>query len=442
MKIFFENWEVAEIKPVENGLNLTYNKDWLNLRGAFPMSISMPFTTETYTFEKVFPWLMNLLPENPQLKKVARVIGVSQIDPLALLANIGRDTSGAMSFLERGSTSINTRPVPDEAALEHIIEELPEKPFLVGDDDISMSLAGAQSKIGVHLDDDGMISIPVGGTPSTWILKPDVQNLPGGVYNEALCLRLAYLMGLEASQIQVGRAGARKYLLVKRYDRRQQVKNLRRLHQEDMCQALGYLPDEKYERNQSSQRGLSIRDITKVMYSLDPIKGALSIFNYVIFNTIICNTDAHAKNYSIMIDASSARLAPLYDVMCAKLWSQITKKQAMSIATKWDSDHFKGRHWQREAALNGLNPNLILKRVETLCQAALTFLPQSVDDIIAMDANAKHCVREVDKYMRERIGFLLGGLSEQDPDAVAWAHKRLEIVNPRPGISNSSDPEP
>ena len=127
--------------------------------------------------------LANLLPENPQLKKVARVIGVSQIDPLALLANIGRDTSGAMSFFERGSTSINTRPVPDEAALEHIIEELPEKPFLVGDDDISMSLAGAQSKIGVHLDDDGMISIPVGGTPSTWILKPDVQNLPGGIYN-------------------------------------------------------------------------------------------------------------------------------------------------------------------------------------------------------------------------------------------------------------------
>ena len=74
MKIFFENREVAEIKPVENGLNLTYNKDWLNLRGAFPISISMPFTTETYTFEKVFPWsLMNLLPENPQLKKGSSV---------------------------------------------------------------------------------------------------------------------------------------------------------------------------------------------------------------------------------------------------------------------------------------------------------------------------------------------------------------------------------
>ena len=441
MKIFFKNLEVAKIEPDGNGINLTYNMDWLNLKGSFPISISMPFTTETYNFEKVFPWLMNLLPENPQLKKVARAVGASQLDPLTLLAEIGRDTSGAFPFLERGSTSIISRPIPDETALERIIEDLPKKPFLVGENDVSMSLAGAQSKIGVNLDEHGAISIPVKGTPSTWILKPDVRDLPSGVYNEALCMHLANLMGLRTPEIQVGRAGARKYLLVKRYDRLQQGENWRRLHQEDMCQVLGYLPDAKYEQNNTNQRGPSVCDITKVMRSVDPIKGPLSIFDYIVFNAIVCNTDAHAKNYSIMIDASGARLAPLYDVMCARLWPHVTKKQAMSIATKRDADYFKGRHWQREAVLNGLNPNSILKRVEILCQKAIAFLPQSVNDIIEMDIDAKPFVREIKKYITERIGFLRNGLSEQDSNAVQWVRNRLEDINPRPNISNSSRPE-
>ncbi len=421
MKIFYENREVAEIEPGEVGATLTYIDDWRNLRGAFPVSTRMPFAAETYGPGEVLPWVANLLPESQQLEMVARAIGASQADPLALLANIGRDTSGAMSFSERGLTRMTTRPVPDEAALECIIEELPKKPFLVGDDGVSMSLAGVQSKIGVHLGDDGVISIPVEGAPSTWILKPDAKSLPGGVYNEALCLRLAALVGLEAPEVRVGRAGARKYLLVRRYDRRQQGKNWRRLHQEDMCQALGLLPSAKYERNETGQRGPSVRDILGVMRSLDPVKGVLSIFDYVIFNTITCNTDAHAKNYSIMITASGARLAPIYDVMCAKLWPDITKKQAMSLATKWDGDYFKGRHWQREAALDGLNPSSILRRVETLCQAALALLPQAAEEVIVMDAGAKHCVREVEKYIAERANFLLNGLAEQDPDATGWA---------------------
>lgn len=428
MKIFYESREVAEIKPDEAGATLTYTNDWRNLRGAFPVSTRMAISAQTYGPEEVLPWIANLLPESHQLEMVARATGASQADPLALLSNIGRDTSGAISFSERGRMRMITRPVPDETALERIIEELSQKPFLVGDDGVSMSLAGVQSKIGVHLDDDGLISIPIDGAPSTWILKPDAKNLPGGVYNEAFCLRLAALVGLEAPEVRVGHAGTRKYLLVKRYDRRQQKDNWRRLHQEDMCQVLGRLPRAKYERNETGQRGPAVIDLVRVMRSVDPVKGVLSIFDYLIFNTITCNTDAHAKNYSIMITASGARLAPIYDVMCAKLWPGITKKQAMSLATKWDGDYFKGRHWQREAALVGLNPSLILRRVEKLCRKALALLPQAAEEIMAMDDGAKHYIQEVEKYIAERANFLLNGLAEQDPDAIKWARVRVDAV--------------
>lgn len=429
MKIFYENREVAEIAQGKDGAaTLTYNRGWQETRGAFPMSTRMPLDIACHGADEVLPWVANLLPESQQLEMVARATGSSQADPLALLARIGRDTSGAMSFSERGIARMTTREVPDEAALERIIQELPKKPFLVGEVGISMSLAGVQSKIGVHVGADGVISIPIEGAPSTWILKPDAANMPGGVYNEALCLRLAALIGLAAPEVRVGRAGARRYLLVKRYDRRQQGNNWRRLHQEDMCQALGRLPSAKYERNETGQRGPMVCDIVGVMRKLDPLRGVLSIFDYVIYNAIACNTDAHAKNYSVMVTASGATLAPIYDVMCAKVWPAITSKQAMSLATKWDGDYYKGRHWQREAALCGLNPTAALRRVEMLCKSTMKHLPQAVEEVIAMDTSAELWVREVEKYVVERATFLVNGLAEQDPKATTWARARPHVA--------------
>ncbi|WP_281243826.1 HipA domain-containing protein [Jannaschia pohangensis] len=95
-----------------------------------------------------------------------------------------------------------------------------------------------------------MISIPGDGAPSTWILKPNAANFPGGVYNEPLCLRLAALIGRAA-----GASGARRYLLVKRYDRRQQGDSWRRLHREDMRHILGRLPSATYECNNTGAAG-------------------------------------------------------------------------------------------------------------------------------------------------------------------------------------------
>ncbi|WP_167767227.1 HipA domain-containing protein [Jannaschia formosa] len=426
MKVFFENREVAELRAGEGGPSLPYADGWRGLRGAFPISTLMPISSKTFGPGVVLPWIANLLPESRQLEIVARAAGASQADPLAMLASVGRDTSGALSFAERGRTRMATRPVPDAAALERIIEELPQKPFLVGDDGVSMSLAGVQTKIRVHVGDDGAISIPIEGAPSTWILKPDAANLPGGVYNEALCLRLAALLGLDAPEVRIGSAGARRYLLVRRYDRRRQGDIWRRLHQEDMCQALGCLPTAKYERNETGRPGPAVRDIVGVMRVLDPLKGVLGIFDYVIFNAIACNTDAHAKNYSILISSSRARLAPIYDVMCEKVFPNVTKKQAMSIATMWDGDYLKGRHWQREAALCGLGPGAILRRVRALCEAAQTHLPRAVDEVVAMEAEAAPWVEEVARYIEERCTFLLNGLAEEDPEAVSWVRDRLE----------------
>src|SRR5262249_17031605 len=264
-----------------------------------------------------------------QLQTVGRRLGASPEDTIAILDAIGRDTAGALSIGSPGSASPGGwHVVPNEAALERIITELPNKPFLVGDDGVSMSLAGVQNKIGVAVDAQGRICIPHDGTPSTHILKPDSDRLFGGVQNEALCLVLARRCGQTAPPVTTGRAGKRSYLLVTRYDRIEQGGRWRRLHQEDFCQALGKPPSAKYEANQTGIKGPTLADMFALTRNAMQATDVLKLLDHVLLNVLACNTDAHAKNYSLMISGKGFTLAPIYDVMCAAAWEGITRNLA------------------------------------------------------------------------------------------------------------------
>lgn len=191
----------------------------------------MPIRPEPYEGEQVLPWLMNLLPEGEPLRAITRALGAAPEDALGLIAQTGNDLAGALSIAPqqpRGEPGY--RPIPDAGALERIIEELPARPYLVGEDGVSMSLAGAQEKLPVAII-DGQIAVPINGAPSTHILKPDNPRLPGSVQNEALCMVLARRIGLNVAPVTTGVAGERSYLLVERYDRTGTGNSVRRLHQ-------------------------------------------------------------------------------------------------------------------------------------------------------------------------------------------------------------------
>ena len=283
---------------------------------------------------------------------------------IGLLSAIGGDTAGALSIGQPGRTaSVQWRPIGKPEDLERIIEELPNKPFLVGDEGVSMSLAGAQTKLAVAIDEAGRVCIPMNGSPSTHILKPDAPRLWGGVQNEAFCLTLARRMKIPTPNFTTGRAGKRTYLLVQRYDRTDVGGRWRRLHQEDYCQALGKPPSAKYESNQTGIRGPTLKDMFEVTRRHMPPTEIVRLLDMVVFNVLACNTDAHAKNYSIMIRGNGASLAPMYDVMCGEVWENVTKKLAQKIAGKSRGDHLKGRHWQRFARECGLNPKQVIDRV-------------------------------------------------------------------------------
>jgi serine/threonine-protein kinase HipA len=411
--VFFEQRRVGTIEVDKSGPSFTYEHDWVGLRGAFPISTTMPRKADRIGADVFLPWAANLLPESEQLRTVGQLLGMSRGDVIGLLSAIGGDTAGALSFGQPGRTgSVQWQPIGSPEELERVIDGLPSKPFLVGNEGVSMSLAGVQTKLAVSIDSAGRICIPINGSPSTHILKPDSPRLWGGVQNEAFCLTLARRLKIPTPNITTGLAGKRAYLLVDRYDRLHDGARWRRLHQEDYCQALGVPPSAKYEANQTGPRGPTLRDMFEVTRRYMPPTDVVRLLDMVIFNVLACNTDAHAKNYSILIRGSGASLAPIYDVMCGEVWDGITKNLAQKVAGKNRGDHLKGRHWQRFALECGLNPKQVIDRVGALAQTVIVEAGATEAEVLAMPAGGHTILGQVRQAVERRARALTDQLKE------------------------------
>src|ERR1700732_1507561 len=177
LRVFFEQRRVGTIDIDKNGPGFTYDPSWVGLRGAFPISITMPLRSERIASDTFLPWAANLLPESVQLRTLGQLLGMARGDVIGLLSAIGGDTAGALSIGQPGRTaSLHWRPIDKPKDLERMIEGLPSKPFLVGEEGVSMSLAGVQTKLAVAIDNANRVCIPMNGSPSTHILKPDAAR--------------------------------------------------------------------------------------------------------------------------------------------------------------------------------------------------------------------------------------------------------------------------
>jgi serine/threonine-protein kinase HipA len=387
--IYFGQMLVATIATSDAGLHIRYDADWRSSASAFPISLSMPLTAAEWAPAVTTPWLMNLLPEGEPLRAMTQALGVSQDDVMGLIAETGRDLAGALTVGQpRPVASDETIPIASADQLERIIEELPAKPFLVGEEGVSMSLAGAQEKLPLAMI-DGKLAVPVNGTPSTHILKPDNPRLAGSVPNEALSMVLARRCGLSVADVTTGRAGARSYLLVQRFDRGREGGRITRLHQEDFCQALGRSPAAKYEHNGTGRPGPSLADMFAVVRAHMTAHDITRLLDAVIFNIAIGNVDSHAKNYSILLQPRHAELAPLYDLMSGLVWANITPNHAQDIGGQRRGRHVYQRHWRRMAAAAGLSETGTVRRVGQLVSKLLAELPFAIEDVKAMPTGAQ-----------------------------------------------------
>jgi serine/threonine-protein kinase HipA len=418
LPVYFEQRPIGTIDVDRSGPGFTYDRAWTALRGAFPISTAMPFRPERYGPDIFLPWAANLLPENEQLRTLGQLLGMARNDVIGLLSAIGGDTAGALSIGQPGRTSsVQWRPLGTPGDIEAVLDDLPNKPFLAGEEGVSMSLAGAQSKLAVAIDENGRICIPMNGSPSTHILKPDSPRLPGGVQNEAFCLTLARRLKIPAPELTTGKAGSRTYLLTKRYDRTETDGRWRRLHQEDFCQALGVPPSAKYETNRTGTPGPTLKDMFDVTRSRLPATEILRLLDMIILNVLCANTDAHAKNYAIMIRGNGASLAPAYDIMCGEVWRSVTKNLAQKIAGRSRGDQITAADWQHFARECGLNPKQVVGRVAELAKAAIAWAERAAADVAAMPAGGHDILEPTREAVERRACALLAQLQEPEEAA-------------------------
>lgn len=387
LALFAGERAVATLAAGPDGPVLRYDAAWRAAADAFPVSLTLPLAAETHGPDAVVPWLMNLLPEGEPLRAMTRALGVARDDILGLIAETGRDLAGAIAIGEpRPGPPPGEVPIPDAAALARIIDDLPARPFLVGEAGVSMSLAGAQEKLPLCRTADGTLAIPVNGAASTLILKPDNPRLPGSVQNEALCMTLARRAGLPTAAVTTGVAGPRTYLLVERFDRLVADGRILRRHQEDFCQALGRPPAAKYEHNRAGVKGPSLAEMFAVVRAHMTAREITGLLDAVIFNVAVGNVDSHAKNYSILLGPGRPELAPLYDLMSGLAWDNITQNHAQDIGGQARGRHVYGRHWRRMAEACGLAGPATVRRVQALTRRILAALPAARDEVAVMPA--------------------------------------------------------
>ena len=346
-----------------------YEKDWLE-RSKIPLSLSLPLRPDPYLDDESHPFFANLLPEEKIRALIARNLGVSLNNDYGLLERIGGDCAGAVSlYPETGEPkrepATYRKLSPDE--LKTIIGGLPQSPLLAGEKGIRLSLAGAQNKLPIYYDEQHF-HLGYGTAPSNYIIKPAIENLDGSVENEAFCMALAHAVGLDVPRSFIHQHEDTRLFVVKRFDRLLIGVDTRRLHQEDFCQAFHIPPEYKYESEGGPSLGASFNLVRRD--SIKSGKDLLSLLNWVIFNYLIGNSDAHGKNISLLLLPAGPMLAPFYDLLSTRIYAHygVAEGLAMKIGGESDPDAIRKKHWEQFAADVGIKPRLVLTRVVALAQ--------------------------------------------------------------------------
>lgn len=278
---------------------------------------------------------------------------------------------------------------------------------------------------------DGSWADPTGAQATTHIIKPGVEEFKLQALNEHVCLDAANRLGLDAASSRYVEFDGQPAIVVTRYDRRRRAGVVDRIHQEDMCQALSRYPQDKYE----SEGGPSAVEIVKLLKAVGmPSERSRNIERFtdaLIYNYLIGAPDAHAKNYSLMLDRHRVQLAPLYDVASGlpydhKKGSGLSKA-AMSVGGKREFGYVLEKHWVRFANDAGLDPDLVVAAVARIGRD----LPDALGD--ALDApDVRPLVGELRSRLLDRVAHLCAVSAPRVPPPSAARTRAKPLQPPAP----------
>jgi serine/threonine-protein kinase HipA len=393
-------------------ISFIYDAAWQNARDSYPLSLSMPLVSAEHGHAKIEAFLWGLLPDNDRiLEGWAKRFQVSPRNAFRLISNVGEDCAGAVQFV-RPDRLESIRIAPAAREIEWLTEDgiaerlrvlrTDHSAWRAAADTGQFSLAGAQPKTAL-LFHRGRWGIPSGRTPTTHILKPPTGDWDGHAENEHFCLLLARACGLVVPNSKVRRFADEIAIVIERYDRLISGGERLRVHQEDMCQALALHPIRKYE----SEGGPGIRRIVDLLreHSSHPEDDVQSFLDAIAFNWLIAGTDAHGKNYALLLGAQgTVRLAPFYDLASVLPYPSINlmkAKLAMKLGGEYRLRNIGLRHWHRLASDVRTDRDALIERIRAMA-AGFADLIATIQKEVEADGLSHATISLLARRLKER----------------------------------------
>ena len=383
LKVFLNDKHIGILEKDGNGgviFQYSTNADRI-------LSLSLPIQNEPFDNKKCRGFFNGLLPESEHTRiAIGKKYGINPKNDFSILRAIGYDCAGAVSFFDSSDKQTPSKYLQEtyeidytplsEDALEKFINELPQKPLATGVEDMRLSLAGAQDKTSVIVV-DGQIGIPKSNVPTSHILKPAINRFNETIENEFICIKTAEKLGIKVPDVKIGYANKTKYFLIQRYDREIINNKIKRIHQEDFCQASNIPSAYKYQ----AEGGVDFKRCFEILRTASQPAVSINRFiQLVIFNYLIGNNYAHGKNFSILhYDTGEIKFAPAYDILCSQVYPELSNKMAMKIGGHYKHDEISLRHFEKLANENDISFTQLKKVIKKQCEN----LPIIVESVIS-----------------------------------------------------------
>ena len=350
-------------------LSFTYDTNYLNTNEAKKLSSALPLQAQIFKHQECHAFFSGLLPDEEIRRTLARYLQISETNIFGLLKAIGGECAGAVSLhrakRNQKEGNNNSYKTLSNKEAQRLLLTLDTRPLLVGDKGVRMSAGGAQNKLMVSFI-QGKLALPLYDSPSTHILKPAMKDFPDSVFNEFFCMKLAQELGLNTANAAIIWIEKQAYYLTERYDRvLAESGEIIRLHQEDFCQAMNIPPELKSE-NEGGPSLVQCKQLIDQKVAQGRMKGVSKIefLKIIIFNYLIGNGDAHAKNFSLLYSGDEEALAPFYDLLSTMVYYNPYKsKMAMKLGGTYKFRTVGLSNFQKLASHLDIKFSLIEKQI-------------------------------------------------------------------------------
>ena len=411
MKLFiaFNEDVIGELFFENNQFKLNYYDEWKEK--GFELSPHLKFNGSPS--ENIKNFLKNLLPEGENLDDISIFLQISKYNTFGLIKEIGKDVAGAINFYSELPQKQEKKFIEiSKEELSKKIKNINYENILVWNGKVRLSIAGVGKKLPVMIK-KGKFGFGEGKYASTHILKFDKKEFHL-VENEYLTLWIAKNIGLEVNDAQIINIDGEKILVIKRFDREFNYDKINKKHIIDGVQLLNMPPEYKYQKvygENSAIEGVTISKLSNAIekYTKNPLKEKDKFINWVLFNLIIGNTDAHGKNISFYVGKEGISITPFYDILNTSIYKEFyDTKLALSIGDNFNLESITYEDLLDLAYDLKIKESFLIKRLKLLLektQKLLNRLPNNCIDKDFKTQYVKDVCPKIEKLKKEILSY-------------------------------------